>query len=150
MAEALRHIYVAQIAIGANDAQTVRAFLEAESYDGPSLIIAYSHCIAHGTDMTKGFSHQKDAVDSGYWILYRYNPDLIKEGKNPLQLDSKAPKTSIEDYVYEQNRYKMLTLSKPEEAKVLIKLAQEDAKMRWNIYEQLANLDYSQMADAAD
>jgi pyruvate-ferredoxin/flavodoxin oxidoreductase len=85
-----RNVYVAQVAIGANDTQTVRAFLEAETYDGPSIIIAYSHCIAHGTDMTKGFSHQKDAVDSGHWILYRYNPVLIKEGKNPLQLDSSS------------------------------------------------------------
>ena len=138
-----RSIYVAQIAIGANDTQTVRTFLEAEAYDGPSLIIAYSHCIHHGTDMTKGFNHQKDAVDSGHWILYRYNPDLIKEGKNPLQLDSKAPKISIEDYAYQETRYKMLTLSKPEEAKRLIELAEEDAQIRWHIYEQLAKLDYS-------
>ena len=145
-----RNVYVAQVAIGANDSQTVRAFIEAENYDGPSIIIAYSHCIAHGTDMTKGFSHQKDAVDSGHWILYRYNPDLIKEGKNPLQLDSRAPKISIEDYAYQETRYKMLTLSKPEEAKRLIEFAQEDVKTRWHIYEQLANLDYSQIPDAAD
>jgi len=139
-----RNIYVAQIAIGANDTQTVRAFREAEAYDGPSLIIAYSHCIAHGTDMTKGFTHQNDAVDSGHWILYRYNPDLIEDGKNPLQLDSKAPKMSIEDYAYQETRYKMLTLSKPEDAKMLMELAQKDAQTRWNIYEQLAKLDYSQ------
>jgi len=145
-----RNVYVAQVAIGANDLQTLRAFLEAEAYDGPSLIIAYSHCINHGTDMTKGFLHQQDAVDSGHWILYRYNPDLIKEGKNPLQLDSKAPKISMEEYAYQEIRYKMLTLSKPEEAKRLLKFAQEDAKTRWHIYEQLANMDYSQMAEAAD
>ena len=141
-----RNVYVAQIALGANDTQTVRAFLEAEAYDGPSLIIAYSHCIAHGTDMKKGFTHQNDAVDSGHWILYRYNPDLIQEGKNPLQLDSKAPKISLEDYAYQETRYRMLTLSKPEEAKKLMAMAQKDAQTRWNIYNQLANLDYSQEA----
>ena len=145
-----RNVYVAQIAIGSSDVQTLRAFREAEAYDGPSIIIAYSHCINHGTDMTTGFLHQQDAVDSGHWILYRYNPELIKEGKNPLQLDSKAPKTSIEDYAYQETRYKMLTLSKPEEAKRLLKFAEEDAKTRWLIYEQLANMDYSQMAEAAD
>jgi len=145
-----RNVYVAQIAIGSSDVQTLRAFREAEAYDGPSIIIAYSHCINHGTDMTTGFLHQQDAVDSGHWILYRYNPELIKEGKNPLQLDSKAPKTSIEDYAYQETRYKMLTLSKPEEAKRLLEFAEEDAKTRWLIYEQLANMDYSQMAEAAD
>ncbi len=142
-----RNVFVAQVAIGANDAQTIRAFLEAEAYEGPSLIVAYSHCIAHGTNISEAFSHQKAAVDSGYLILYRYNPDLIKEGKNPLQLDSKAPKTPIEDFAYKEARYKMLKLSKPEKARQLIELAQKDAETRWQIYEHLSKLDYSQMAE---
>lgn len=142
-----RDVYVAQVAIGASDTQTVRAFTEAEAYEGPSLIIAYSHCIAHGTYITEAFSHQKAAVESGYWILYRYNPDLIKEGKNPLQIDCKAPTASIKDYAYQEARYKMLTASKPVDAQRLMQLAEQDAKTRWYIYEQLAKLDYSQMAE---
>jgi pyruvate-ferredoxin/flavodoxin oxidoreductase len=138
-----RHVYVAQVAIGANDAQTVRSFVEAESYEGPSLIIAYSHCIAHGTYIAEAFPHQKAAVESGYWPLYRYNPELASEGKNPLQLDSKAPKIPVEDYAYKETRYKMLSLSKPDEAKRLIRLAQSDADMKWRIYQHLASMDFT-------
>jgi len=138
MAMTYGNVYVAKVAMGANDAQTVRAFLEAEAYDGPSLIIAYSHCIAHGIDMAKGMRNQKAAVDSGYWQLYRYNPDLIKEGKNPFKLESKGLKIPLKDYAYMETRYKMLTKSDPETAKELIKLAQQDVYDRWNTYEQLA------------
>jgi pyruvate-ferredoxin/flavodoxin oxidoreductase len=136
------NIYVAQIAMGSNDLQSVRAFLEAEAYDGPSIIIAYSHCIAHGINMQKGMENQKAAVESAHWPLYRFNPDLLKEGKNPLKLDSKAPTMDFKDYAYMETRYKMLTKSKPEEAKRLMELAQHDVKMRWQMYEQLASLKY--------
>lgn len=132
------NVYVAQIAMGYNDAQTVRAFMEAESYDGPSLIIAYSHCIAHGINMTKGMTNQKFAVECGHWPTYRFDPRLAQEGKNPLKLDSKAPKIKFEEYAYMETRYKMLTKSHPHEAKELMKLAQEDVEARWKALESLA------------
>lgn len=143
MAMSYGNVYVAQVAFGANDLQTVRAFLEAEAYNGPSLIIAYSHCIAHGINMTKALENQKAAVECGHWPLYRYNPDLLKEGKNPLKLDSKAPTITFRDYAYLETRYKMLTKSKPEEAKRLIELANRDAKQRFSLYEQLAVIRYN-------
>ncbi len=133
------NVYVAQIAMGYNDAQTVRAFMEAEAYDGPSLIIAYSHCIAHGINMTKGMTNQKMAVECGHWPVYRFNPMLALEGKNPLKLDSKAPKIKFEEYAYMETRYKMLTKSHPEEAKRLMKLAQGDVDARWKALEELAD-----------
>lgn len=132
------NIYVAKVAMGANDAQTVRAFLEAEAYDGPSIIIAYSHCIAHGINMATGMKNQKAAVDSGYWQLYRYNPDLILEGKNPLKLESKGMKIPVKDYAYMETRYKMLTKSHPEIAEDLMKSLQKDVEVRWKMYENLA------------
>jgi pyruvate-ferredoxin/flavodoxin oxidoreductase len=135
-----RNVYVAQVAIGASDSQTVRAFIEAEAYEGPSLIIAYSHCLAHGTFVPEAFNHQRAAVDSGYWILYRFDPDLAREGKNPLQLDSARPKIPVSEFVEQETRYKMLSLSRPEEAKRLFELAQSDANKRWKLYEQLAAL----------
>ncbi len=131
-------VYVAAVAMGANDMQTIRAFMEAEAYDGPSLIIAYSHCIAHGINMTTGMTNQKAAVECGHWPLYRYNPMLVREGKNPLKLDSKAPKIRFEDYAYTEARYKMLTKSNPEEAKRLMALAEEDTKRRYRIFEEMA------------
>jgi pyruvate-ferredoxin/flavodoxin oxidoreductase len=131
-------VYVAGVAMGANDMQTIRAFMEAEAYDGPSLIIAYSHCIAHGINMTTGMTNQKAAVDCGHWPLYRYNPMLAREGKNPLRLDSKAPKIKFEDYAYTEARYKMLTKSNPAEAKRLMALAEEDARRRYRIFEEMA------------
>ncbi|MDW8326698.1 MAG: pyruvate:ferredoxin (flavodoxin) oxidoreductase [Anaerolineales bacterium] len=131
-------IYVARVAMGANEAQTIRAFLEAEAYNGPSLIIAYSHCIAHGYDLRYGLDQQKKAVLSGYWPLFRYNPDLAKEGKNPFQLDSKPPSLPLRDYVYNETRYKMLTQSDEERAELLYRQAQEDVYRRWKQYEQLA------------
>ncbi len=132
------NIYVAQIAMGANDGQCVKAFVEAESYDGPSLIMAYSHCIMHGINMTTAFDQQKAAVASGAWLLYRYDPRLTEQGKNPLQLDSKAPTMPLKDYAYNETRYTMLTKSKPDEAARLIELAQQDVDRRWQMYQQLA------------
>ena len=144
MAMTYGNVYVAKVAMGANDAQTVRAFIEAESYDGPSIIIAYSHCIAHGINMTTANDQQKKAVDSGYWPLMRYDPRLAAQGLNPLQLNSKAPKIPLQDYIYNETRYTMLTKSNPQEAAALLVLAQEDVKSRWHLYEQMATLDYSE------
>jgi pyruvate-ferredoxin/flavodoxin oxidoreductase len=138
------NIYVAQVAMGASDRQTVQAFVEAESYDGPSLVIAYSHCIAHGIDMRTGMEQQQRAVDSGAWVLYRYDPRRADQGLNPLQLDSKAPKIPLRDYAYNETRFKMLTQSHPDEAERLLKLAQDDVNGRWQMYQQMASLDYSQ------
>jgi len=138
------NIYVAQVAMGANDTQTLRAFREAESYDGPSLIIAYSHCIAHGIpNMKYGFKQQKLAVDSGAWVLYRYDPRRIAEGKNPLQLDSREPKIDIKEYMYNEVRFRSLAQAMPERAEQLLELARADVRTRWNIYRQMAEMDYS-------
>jgi pyruvate-ferredoxin/flavodoxin oxidoreductase len=134
------NVYVAKVAMGANDIQTLRAFLEAEAYEGPSLIIAYSHCIAHGINMTKALENQKAAVDSGYWQLFRYNPELKLEGKNPFKLDTGDPKIKFEEYAYKETRYKMLTKSEPEHAKKLLELAQKDVDLRWKLYK-----DFSEM-----
>ncbi len=133
------NIYVAQVAMGGSDTQTVKAFLEADAYDGPSLIIAYSHCIAHGYDLAQGLDQQKAAVSSGYWPLFRYNPALVEEGHPALQLDSKPPSIPLEDYAYNETRYTMLVHSDPEAAKTLLKLAQQDVYERWNMYEQWAS-----------
>jgi len=138
MAISYGNVYVAQIAMGANDAHTIKAFREAEAFDGPSLIIAYCHCISHGYNLVHGLEQQKLAVQSGYWPLIRYNPNLVKEGKNPFQLDSKAPSIPLEEYTYNENRYKMLTRTMPEQAKKLLKEAQEGVLERWKLYERLA------------
>ncbi|HOW35002.1 MAG TPA: pyruvate:ferredoxin (flavodoxin) oxidoreductase [Candidatus Omnitrophota bacterium] len=144
------HVYVAAVAMGARDEHTLRSFLEAEAYEGPSLIIAYSHCIAHGINMTTGMQNQKAAVQSGYWPLFRYNPMLAREGKNPLQLDSSEPKMPLADYIYTENRFKMLTKSKPEEAKRLLELAQKDVNERWRIYSGLAAMPGAGATPAAN
>jgi len=133
-------IYVAKVAMGANTAQAVKAFVEAEAYPGSSLIIAYAHCIAHGIDMTAGYQEQKKAVECGHWPLYRFNPRLKEQGKNPLQLDSKAPTLNFEDYAYGENRYRTLRQSKPEVAAELLKLAKRDVAQRYALMEQLAKL----------
>lgn len=138
MAMAYGTVYVAKVAIAANDLQCLRAFLEAEAYDGPSVIIAYCHCIAHGIDMGKALENQKAAVDSGYWQLIRYNPDLAKKGKNPLILDSIEAKIKFEEYAYKETRYKMLTKSDPEQAKRLLELAQQDVYNKIKLYKKLA------------
>jgi pyruvate-ferredoxin/flavodoxin oxidoreductase len=132
------NVYIAQIAMGANDTQTVKVFLEAEAHAGPSLIIAYSQCIAHGIDMAKGMTQQKLAVESGYWPLYRFDPKLETEGKNPFQLDSKDPKIPLQDYIYTEGRYRMLQRSDPEAAKILLQHAQQSVTHRWQQYKKLA------------
>lgn len=132
------NVYVAQVAMGANDTHTVKAFLEAEAHDGPSLIIAYSQCIAHGIDMAKGMHQQKLAVESGHWPLYRYVPKLAAENKNPFQLDSSDPKIPLKDYIYTEGRYRMLQQSDPEVAKLLLAEAEKGVQRRWQQYKQLA------------
>ncbi len=130
--------YVASIAMGARDEHTVKAFLEAEAYDGPSIIIAYSHCIAHGIEMAVGMEHQKAAVESGHWLLYRYNPDRRKEGKNPLTLDSKKPKIPVEEFLNMENRFRMLKKSHPAQAKEFFAEIQQEVDARYATYEYLA------------
>jgi pyruvate-ferredoxin/flavodoxin oxidoreductase len=132
------NVYVASVAMGAKDEHTLKAFLEAEAYNGPSLIIAYSQCIAHGIDMTTAMSDQKLAVESGQWLLYRYNPERELAGENPLVLDSRAPTRKVQDYLLEQARFKMLTKSKPEVAECLWKQAQQDVEHRYRLYEAMA------------
>ena len=132
------NIYVASVAMGAKDEHTLKAFLEAEAYNGPSLIIAYSHCIAHGINMTTAMSNQKAAVDSAEWLLYRYHPDRAAQGENPLILDSRAPTRKVQDYMLMETRFKMLTKSKPDEARRLWREAQDDAVSRFRLYEYLA------------
>ena len=127
-------VYVARVAMGSSDTHTVKAFQEAEAHDGPSLIIAYSHCIAHGYDMSMGLEQQKKAVLSGYWPLMRYNPALRLEGKNPFQLDSKAPSIPLKQYAYQEARYTMLVRSDPEAARELLKIAQDDVERQWRVY----------------
>ena len=134
------NIYVAKIAMGANANQAVKAFAEAESYPGPSLIIAYSHCIAHGINMTTGYEEQKKAVDCGHWPLYRFDPRLKQQGKNPLQLDSKEPTLDVEEYLYGENRYKSLQKSNPEAAAQLLELAKADVAERYKLMKQLSEL----------
>ncbi|HQK24230.1 MAG TPA: thiamine pyrophosphate-dependent enzyme, partial [Synergistaceae bacterium] len=136
------NVYVARVSLGANDAQTVRAFREAESYDGPSIIIAYSHCIAHGIDMSQGLEQQKKAVASGHWILMRYDPRRIEEGQNPLQIDCKEPTLPLADYVYAENRYNILQRSHPEESKALVDCAQEIVKLNWRRYQHMASMSF--------
>ena len=138
MAMSYGTVYVAQVALGANDTQTVKAFLEAEAYNGPSLIIAYAHCIAHGYDMVHGLDQQKAAVQSAYWPLYRYHPDLAAKGANPFQLDSRPPSLGLDQYIYNEGRYTMLVNTQPEAAAALLKEAQNDVNARWAKYEQLS------------
>lgn len=138
------NIYIANIAIGANPAQAIRAFKEADSYDGPAIIIAYSHCIAHGIEMHLGMRQQKLAVQCGHWPLYRYNPDRAKEGLNPLQMDSEKPSMPFKEYAQKENRYQILMRTQPAAAERLIQLAEKDIKHRWQIYEALGAIaDFS-------
>jgi pyruvate-ferredoxin/flavodoxin oxidoreductase len=142
IAMAYGYVYVAKVAMGANDLHTLRAFLEADAYDGPSLILAYSHCIAHGIDMRKGLDQQKLAVQSGIWPLFRYNPTLLEEGKNPLSVDSKEPTVRVEDYAYNETRYRMLLQSDEARAEKLMKQARGDVQKRWELYRQMAEIEY--------
>jgi pyruvate-ferredoxin/flavodoxin oxidoreductase len=143
-------VYVASVAMGAKDEHTLKAFLEAEAYDGPSIIIAYAHCIAHGIDMTTGMSDQKAAVDSGQWLLYRYHPDRALAGENPLTLDSRTPTRKVQDFMLMETRFKMLTKSKPEDAKRLWQEAQHDVEVRYRLYEYLAQRKMVPEPSAAD
>jgi pyruvate-ferredoxin/flavodoxin oxidoreductase len=142
-------VYVARVAMGGSDAQTLKAFREAEAYSGPSLIIAYSHCIAHGYDLRHGMDQQKAAVLSGHWPLFRYNPGLAGQGQSPLQLDSKAPSLPLKSYAYNETRYTMLAHSNPETARRLLEEAQDDVRARWRMYEHLAGLPTAGPATAA-
>ena len=140
------YVYVAQIAMGANQNQTIKALKEAEEYDGPSLIIAYSPCVNHGirSGMGKAQAQQKKAVEAGYWSLYRYDPRLKAEGKNPFQLDSKEPTASFQDFLNSEVRYTSLKRSFPEEAEVLFAQSEADAKEVYKTYKRLASVDFSQ------
>jgi pyruvate-ferredoxin/flavodoxin oxidoreductase len=137
--------YVASVALGSRDDQTLRAFIEAEAYDGPSIIIAYSHCIAHGINMETAFDNQKAAVDSGHWLLYRYNPDRLKEGKNPLILDSKKPKIPVTQFLNMENRFRMLKKSHPALAEEYFAAIQKEVDARWAHYEYLAARTFDEL-----
>ena len=142
LAMAYGNVYVAHVAFGAKDAQTVRAFAEADAYPGPSLIIAFSHCIAHGYDIALGLEQQKLAVDAGYWPLFRFDPRRIANGENPLQLDSPAPKVELSKYMNNESRFRVVEQMNPERFKMLLKSAQHEVSSRFSIYEQLAKLSF--------
>jgi pyruvate-ferredoxin/flavodoxin oxidoreductase len=133
-------IYIAQIALAANPNQAVKAYAEAESYDGPSLVIAYTHCIAHGFNLMYGVDEQRKAIECGHWPLYRFDPRLKAEGKNPLQLDSKEPTLDFEEYAYGENRYRALKNAKPEVAAKLMAEAKKDAASRYTLLEKLSQM----------
>ncbi|MBO5772588.1 MAG: pyruvate synthase, partial [Clostridia bacterium] len=138
MAMSYGYVYVAQVGMGASQAQLVKALTEAEAYHGPSLIIAYAPCINHGINMGKSQEEIKRAVDCGYWQLYRYNPDLVEEGKNPFTLDSKDPTGSYQDFIRSETRYASLLKTKPQVAEKLFEKNEEDAKRRLQTYKNLA------------
>ena len=138
MAMSYGYVYVAKIALGTDPMQAVKAMIEAEAYDGPSLVIAYSHCIAHGYDLIMGNDEQKKAVASGHWPLFRYNPALHEQGKNPLILDSKAPSIKLEDYIYNENRYNVLRKTDPERAKLLLEKSQKLVEDHYKLYKYLS------------
>jgi pyruvate-ferredoxin/flavodoxin oxidoreductase len=139
MAVSYGSVYVARVAMGSSDMHTLKAFQEAEAFNGPSLIIAYSHCIAHGYDLANGMEQQKAAVNSGYWPLFRFNPELTAQNKNPFQLDSRAPSITLKEYIYNETRYTMLVKSNPEQARKLLTLAQEDVDSHWKLYDYMAH-----------
>ena len=143
MAMSYGYVYVARVAMGASDRQTLQAFREAEAHDGPSLIIAYTHCIAHGINMKYGLKQQDLAVKSGVWPLYRYNPELAAMGENPLKIDSKDPTVPVEEYAYNETRYRMLLQSNEERAETLMEKAKRDAAGRWTLYQQMADMHYT-------
>jgi pyruvate-ferredoxin/flavodoxin oxidoreductase len=149
MAMIYGHVYVARVAMGGNDGQTLRALREAEAYQGPSLVIAYSHCIAHGYDLRHGMDQQKAAVLSGHWPLFRYDPTLARAGKNPVQLDSKAPSLPLRAYAYNETRYTMLAHSHPDTARRLLGEAQDDVAARWRLYEHWAAMPPPPAAEEA-
>jgi len=144
MALAYEDVYVARVSMGASDAQTVKAFVEAEAYDGPSIIIAYSHCVAHGYDLRYGMQHQKLAVDAGLWATFRYNPELLKEGKNPMILEYKGPKIDVKNFMYQETRFKMVEKLDANNAKEYLQTASKHAK---DMYKRYKNLEQSFNAD---
>jgi pyruvate-ferredoxin/flavodoxin oxidoreductase len=148
MAMAYGHVYVAQVAFGAKDNQTVRAFTEAESYPGTSIIIAYSHCIAHGYNLSDGLDHQQMAVETGLWPLYRFDPRRAAMGENPLKLDSKAPKIAFDQFANSETRFRMLQKTDPERAKKLLADAQRAITARFDVYQQLASLSLGSGGDS--
>jgi pyruvate-ferredoxin/flavodoxin oxidoreductase len=150
MAMMYGNVYVARIAMGANDTHTVKAFLEAEAFNGPSLLIAYSHCIAHGYDMVYGLEQQKAAVQSAYWPLFRFDPRIAAQGKNPFQLDSRPPTIPLHKYAYNEGRYTMLVHSNPEAAAALLAEAQRDVDERWKFYQHLASLPVNEVKEAIE
>jgi len=143
------NVYVAQVALGANPQQALLAFREAEAYSGPSLILAYSHCIAHGIDMEKGLHQQKLAVESGYWPLLRYNPELRKAGARPFVLDSPQPRIPFKDYAYNELRYRVLEQTNPDDAEHLLNVAQELVYLRWQTYVEMASAEAGQFQPVA-
>jgi pyruvate-ferredoxin/flavodoxin oxidoreductase len=142
------NIYVASVAMGAKDEHTLKSFLEAEAYDGPALIIAYSHCIAHGINMTTAMQNQRAAAQSGQWLLYRYNPEMAAKGMNPLHIDSAPPKLPVASYLNLENRFKMLSKSRPEEAKEVFRQVQENVNARWKHYQRLAGVEVEEKEKA--
>jgi pyruvate-ferredoxin/flavodoxin oxidoreductase len=132
------YIYIAKVALGANPQQAVKAFVEAEAYDGPSLILCYAQCINHGIDMIDGYQEQKNAVASGHWPLYRYNPALAAEGKNPLQLDSKEPTMTLTDYRMRENRYNVLQRMNPAASEKFTAMAQKNINSKFAMLKSLA------------
>ena len=136
MAIAYENVYVARVSMGANDGQTVKAFMEAERYDGPSIIIAYSHCVAHGYDLKYGMDHQKLAVDAGLWPLFRYNPQLTQEGKNPMSVDYR-PKIDVKNFMYQETRFKMVEKINAGAAKEFLKTARKYASSMYDRYKNL-------------
>jgi pyruvate-ferredoxin/flavodoxin oxidoreductase len=149
MAMTYGNVYVARLALGADDRQTLRAFLEAQSFAGPSLIIAYSPCIAHGYDLRFGLDQQDRAVRSGYWPLYRFDPRRSARGENPLQLDSKSPSLPLADYMYVEGRFRVLTQSHPQRAAELLLAAERDVREQWSRYERMAQPSNGQGTKAA-
>jgi pyruvate-ferredoxin/flavodoxin oxidoreductase len=147
MAMGYGNVYVASIAFGAKDVQTVRAFQEAESWSGPSLLIAYSHCIAHGYDMRYGAEQQRLAVDSGTWPLYRFDPRRIAAGEPPLKLDAGDPKVAVRDYMKNETRFRMTEKLDPERYKKLLHWAQGAMEQRHALYKQLAEIKIPQTTD---
>ena len=141
------NVYVAQVAFGANDTQVIKALNEAEAYDGPSLVICYSHCIAQGFNLADGLQHQKDAVETGSWPLYRYNPDNIAQGKAPLTLDSKAPSKPLSDYMSNETRFQIVNKMNPERYETLLNKAQENVKEKRSLYEHMAEFAIKEGAE---
>ena len=147
MAMTYGNVYVASVALGAKDEHTLKAFVEAEAYDGPALIIAYSHCISHGINMAKGLQQQKAWVDSGRVLLYRYNPDLARQGKNPLIVEGKGPKGDLRDVLLSENRFKLLAKTNKEGFEKLLEEAQKDVWHRWNLYQSIAGMGSDKPAE---